>query len=331
MKINKVIDFKKLISEKISQEQIFRFYYPFKFNLNERCLSCFTTEKNPSMIIGTKSQSGDVIFKCFNSNHSGDSINFVMQLFNLDYFEALNKITEDFGLKDVSNTKYESIIKDLPKTKIIKTKLAPEIIVAERPFNKDELSYWNDYYQDIEDLKRERIYVPKKIWINKQSVYVNPLELTFCYYYPDLDKWKIYKPFSPKTKKWFTNVPFSYLEYIDIIDKSKNVLIAKAKKDKLLLQKALNYENIVVTQAEDLACFSSENINILKECKEVYTVFDNDYKGKIASWALTNNFSWKHCNVPDRLLKEGISDFADYGKKHGIEKIYNHFIKKNVI
>ena len=195
MKINKPIDLRKLIFEKVSQEQIFRYYYPYKFTLNQRCLSCFQKENNPSMIIGTKSQSGDIVFKCFNSFQKGDCISFVMQMFNLDYIDSLEKIAEDFGLKESSNIKYEQIIKELPKTTIIKQKKAPNIVVSTRPFNSDELSYWNDYYQDISDLKRENIYVPKKIWINKNPIDLKVSELTFCYYYPENDKWKmVYKP-----------------------------------------------------------------------------------------------------------------------------------------
>lgn len=331
MKINKPIDLRKLIFEKVSQEQIFRYYYPYKFTLNQRCLSCFQKENHPSMIIGTKSQSGDIIFKCFNSKHQGDCISFVMQLHDLDYLDALEKIAQDFGLKDSSNTKYEQIIKELPKTTVIKQKKAPDIVVATRQFNREELSYWNDYYQDIEDLKRENVYVPRKIWINRNLIELKSTELTFCYYYPEIDKWKIYKPLVAKERKWFTNVNFDYIENIENVIHCPKVLISKSKKDKMVLDKALNFTCLITTQAEDITCFNEHSIEVLKTCKEVYTVYDNDLKGKTASWALTTNYGWKHCNVPDRLLKEGISDFADFAKFKGIEKVYNHFVKKNII
>jgi len=331
MKIKKQVDLKDFIFEKVSQEQIFRFYYPYDFKLNHLCLSPFIKERNPSMIIGTKSQSGDIIFKCFNSSHKGDCISFVMQLYNLDYLDTLEKIAEDFGLKENSNTKYEQIIKELPKTTIVKQKKAPDIVVSTRKFNSNELSYWNDYYQDIEDLKIENIYVPKKIWINKNPIDLKVSELTFCYYYPENDKWKLYKPNASKEKKWFTNQAFDYIENIEKVKDCSKVLIAKSKKDKLVLSKALNFTCLITTQAEDITCFKESSIEILKTCKEVYTVYDNDLKGKTASWALTNNFGWKHCNVPDRLLKENISDFADWAKYQGIEKVYNHFVKKSII
>ena len=331
MKINKPIDLRKLIFEKVSQEQIFRYYYPYKFTLNQRCLSCFQKDNNPSMIIGTKSNSGDIVFKCFNSPEKGDCINFVMQMFNLDYLDALLKIAEDFGLKESSNTKYEQIIKELPKTTVIKQKKAPDIVVSTRPFNSNELNYWNDYYQDISDLKRENIYVPKKIWINKNPIDLKVSELTFCYYYPENDKWKLYKPYASKEKKWFTNQAFDYIEDIEKVKNCPKVLISKSKKDKLVLSKALNFSCLVTTQAEDITCFNQNSITILNTCKEVYTVYDNDLKGKTASWALTNNFGWKHCNVPDELLKNGVSDFADWAKITNLKTIEDYFKLKNII
>lgn len=330
MKVKKQVDLKDLIFEKVSQEQIFRFYYPYDFKLNHLCLSAFVKERNPSMIIGTKSQDGDIIFKCFNSHHKGDCIVFVKELFNLDYREALEKIAKDFGILEMDNTRYESIIKQLPISKITKKKTAPDIVVATRSFNNEELSYWNDYYQDEEDLKREHIFAPKKIWINKAPLILKSTELTFCYYYPEIDKWKLYKPFAPKDRKWFTNIFFDYIENIDNIQDCQRVFIAKSKKDKMVLSKAIGTSCMITTQAEDLGCFNERSIECLKN-KEVFTLYDNDTKGKSASWVLTNNFGFKHCNVPDKYLKENITDFADLAKNYSIDYVYNHFKKKNLI
>lgn len=328
MKIRKQVD-RELILSKVSQEQIFRYYYPYKFRLNERCLSCFKEEKNPSMIIGTKSQSGEIIFKCFNSSHGGDCIAFVMQLYNLDYHEALEKIAGDFGI--TNEVKYREVIEKLPPVEVIKPKKAPKIIVATRPFTKQELKYWEEYDQGLEDLKRENIYAPKQIWVNGDKKPVDKSELVFCYYYPEIDKWKIYKPFAKKEFKWYTNVPFDYIENIKNVENCKKVLIAKSKKDKMVLQKALNYDCMITSQAEDLSCFNEESIRILKTCKNVYTVFDNDTKGKSASWTLTNNFEFKHCNVPDKYLAEGITDFADLYRVYGSYRVREQFVKKKII
>lgn len=328
MRIRKQLD-RELIFSKVSQEQIFRYYYPYKFKLNERCLSCFKQENNPSMIIGTRSSSGEIIFKCFNSSHGGDCITFVMQLYNIEYRDALEKIAADFGITD--EVKYKEVIEKLPPAEVIKPKKAPKIIVSTRTFTKQELKYWEEYDQGLEDLKRENIYAPKEIWVNNEKKILIKDEFTFCYYYPEIDRWKIYKPFAKKEFKWFSNVPFDYIENIKNVENCKKVLIAKSKKDKMVLQKALNYDCIITSQAEDMSCFNQESIRILKTCKNVYTVFDNDTKGKSASWALTNNFNFKHCNVPDKYLVEGITDFADLYKVYGSYRVREQFVKKKII
>jgi len=329
MKINKPIDLRKLIFEKVSQEQIFRYYYPYKFTLNQRCLSCFQKENNPSMIIGTKSQSGDIVFKCFNSSEKGDCISFVMQMFNLDYIDSLEKIAEDFGLKESSNIKYEQIIKELPKTTVIKQKKAPDIVVSTRPFNSNELNYWNDYYQDISDLKRENIYVPKKIWINKNPIDLKVSELTFCYYYPENDKWKIYFPFKEKSKKWLSNIPLTTSWGLENINKDKNTLICKSKKDYMVCRKIYSY--VTGVQNESIAAFSEDFVSELKKnSKLIYYGGDSDAPGKAASYLITQQFGFKHINPVDRLLPE-TKDWADWAKITNLKTIEDYFKLKNII
>ena len=329
MKVKKQVDLKDLIFEKVSQEQIFRFYYPYDFKLNHLCLSAFVKERNPSMIIGTKSQDGDIIFKCFNSHHKGDCIVFVKELFGLDYREALEKIAKDFGILEIDNTRYESIIKQLPVSKITKKKTAPDIVVATRNFYSEELSYWNDYYQDIEDLKREHIFVPKKIWINKVPLVLKSTELTFCYYYPEIDKWKLYKPFAPKDRKWMGNVPLQTSWGLENINEGQNTIITKSLKDYMVVKKV--YNHVAGVQNESLAAFSEEfSKNITIGSKKVYYAGDSDIPGKAASYLITENFKWKHLNPPDKYLPE-IKDWADLAKEKGIEYVYNHFKKKDLI
>jgi hypothetical protein len=44
------------------------------------------------------------------------------------------------------------------------------------------LSYWNGYYQDISDLKREQIYSVDKVYLNKQLFPLKETELRFGYF-----------------------------------------------------------------------------------------------------------------------------------------------------
>ena len=73
-----------------------------------------------------------------------------------------------------------------------------------------------------------------------------------------------------------------------------------------------------------------------KGCKIPYCSADNDLKGNAYSWSMTNNYQFKHVNVPYNipdLRKPGsyCSDWADLARDYGIEHVYNHFIIKNII
>lgn len=74
--------------------------YQIKSN-HGKCSCPFHTDKNPSMKIYEKS------FYCFSCNRTGDLIQFVQFLFNLDFVKAMQKINYDFNLnlKEVTDKK----------------------------------------------------------------------------------------------------------------------------------------------------------------------------------------------------------------------------------
>ena len=90
-------------------------------------------------------------------------------------------------------------------------------------------------------------------------------ELIFCYYYPEIQNWKIYRPLADKKKKWFTNVPFDYIEGMNRLNNCDIAFISKSKKDYMVLKKALGLSCIIISQAEDLSCFNEQTIEILKK------------------------------------------------------------------
>ena len=189
--------------------------------------------------------------------------------------------------------------------------------------------------------ERENIFQPKEIWRNKKRIPLGNL-LTFAYIYNDIDKCKIYRPFAAKRTittpinqwKWDSNVPFNYIDNIHSITSSCNMaVLAKSKKDRMVLMKALNTDCIADVQAEDPACLSQESLNILKSIEKRYVISDNDKKGKEFSWWLTKEHQFKHVNVPDKYLTSipKCTDFADLCYYYGIDVVINHFKQKQII
>lgn len=327
------------VLEKISTYDIYRFYHG-NFKLNEVTVNRHRGEKDPSLIIGNK-LSNELTHKDFGDyDWRGDAFHFVMQIHHCDFMTALNIIDRDFNL-GLGGRKVEGkriVTWEQPE---MLTKRPPIIQVLTLPTLTNEgWKYWGDHYQGEEDIRRENIYMPKEIWRNKRRIYLGKL-LTFCYYYPEIDRWKIYRPYAEKKEKqqpihlwkWDTNVPFNYIENLGNIKGCKWAALGKSKKDRMVIMKALETECIANVQAEDAACMTQEALDIYHEVPTRIAITDNDKKGKEFSWWLTKEHGFKHCNVPDKHLTETpkSTDFADLAYNYDLEKVKDHFKNKGII
>jgi hypothetical protein len=199
--------------------------------------------------------------------------------------------------------------------------------VIARKFTNEELEYWNQYHQDIEDLKQNNVYSIKKLYLNRRAVHLKETELRFGYFYDG--HWKIYRPFN-KDFKWFpNNVPISAMDGKDNLDKTKMAFINKSKKDYMVMKKI--YPHSCAVQNEGVACFSEDNIDFLKHNSSSQILsFDSDVPGVKNSKMVTEMFNFDYCNVPRYYLQEGIKDWADLAKKYGMQ-IIEHYLKQKFI
>lgn len=79
------------IKELVSMQDIFE-KYGFKTNRAGKIVCPFHTEKTASL--GVKNN----MWHCFGCGKGGSAIDFVMELFHLDFLDAIKRINEDFGL-----------------------------------------------------------------------------------------------------------------------------------------------------------------------------------------------------------------------------------------
>lgn len=319
------------IMKYITDYDIFRYYMKSRFVLNQPTFSPFRYEQNPSFLIGNKY--GFLYFIDFaDASHKGDCFDFVMQLFNINLNEALLMIDRDFGLGLVSNNnigEYKRIKADYKQPEEESYKVYSIIQASTRKFTKEELSYWNDYYQDIDDLRRNNIHSIDKVYLNKKLFPLKETELRFGYLYDN--KWKIYRPFASKRDKWRpNNVPITTMEGLDNLDSNKPAFINKAKKDMMVMKKVYPYTCAV--QNESVACFSEKNVKFLKEnsSKQILS-FDSDVPGVKNSQQITQIYNFDYCNVPREYLKYGIKDWALLAKEFGIEIIEKYLKEKSII
>lgn len=316
---------------------IYRFYMG-DFPLNKSFVNKYRGESTPSLIIGDK-VTDTLTHKDFGDRSwRGDCFSLVEKIYGCDYPTALGLIDRDMQLGlNAGCPVQKSPVVSWVQPKII-SKPPPLIQVVTRKFNKEELSYWGGCYQGVDDLKREHIYVPKEIYINRKRLPKG--DMAFCYFCPDIEKWKIYRPLAGKREKttpaerwkWLSNIPFDYVEGKWNIAGCETAIVTKSRKDSMVLTKALGISCICNTQAEDPACLSDDSIEFIKMNSErQVSVMDSDKKGKEFSWWLTEEHGFLHCNVPESYKEEGIKDFSDLAMRYSLDVVKQHFIKKRII
>jgi DNA primase len=319
------------ILEKISEYDIYKMYMPHQnWKINVVTYSPFRNEKNPSFIIGYRG--GALRFVDFgDSSKKGGCFNFVMMLFNVSLHDALLMIDRDFdlGIVSGSSTKnYERIVADYVQPTAT-SKREYFIQVKTRKFTNEELAYWNGYYQDIDDLRANNVYSIDTVYLNKQKFPIKDSELRFGYLYEG--HWKIYRPFADKKNKWMpNNVPITMMDGLEDITDCDVAFINKSKKDYMVMKKI--FPCCCAVQNEGMGCFSEENVEYIKENSERQILsFDSDEVGVKNSQLITEKFGFEYCNVPKLYLEEGIKDWADLCKTHGLRTIEKYLTQKEII
>ena len=317
------------ILEKITEYDIFKFYFPGDWKLNHVTLSPFRRENNPSFIIGNRK--GYVSFIDFaDTNLRGDCFQFVKLLHGLSTLDdVLKMIDRDFGLGIASGKcteEYKKITASYKQPEA--SKRTALIQVVTRKFTQEELAYWNQYHQSADDLKANNIYSLKKVFLNKQSFFLNETELRFGYFYDG--HWKIYRPFADKKSKWMpNNVPITAMDGKEDIKNCRIAFINKSKKDYMVIKKVFPCSCAV--QNEGIACFSPENVEYLKANSDIQILsFDSDVTGVQNSQQITKLFNFEYANVPRKYLAEGIKDWADLAKVHGLSTVEECLRKKGL-
>jgi hypothetical protein len=320
------------VLEKISEYDIYKMYMPHQnWKINTVTYSPFRDEKHPSFIIGYVG--GALRFKDFgDSARTGGCFNFVMMLFNLPALrDALLMIDRDFdlGIAHKSSTrKYERIVSNYTQPTST-SKREYFIQVKTRKFTHDELAYWNMYYQDIDDLRANNVYSIDTLFLNKQKFPLKDTDLRFGYLYEG--HWKIYRPYADRKNKWMpNNVPITMMDGLQDIKDCDVAFINKSKKDYMVMKKV--FPCCCAVQNEGLGCFSDENVEYIQENSDRQILsFDSDEAGVKNSQLITEKFGFEYCNVPRLYLGEGIKDWADLARIHGLKTIEKYLTQRELI
>lgn len=322
------------ILKRISEYDIFKYYMGSReWKLNQATLSPFRDEENPSFLIGNKN--GYLSFIDFaDTSKRGDCFAFVRmlhpQLVTMD--DVLKMIDRDFGLGILpghDSKEYQRITAAYKQPEQDQEKHYSVIQVVTRRFTNEELAFWNEFHQDIDDLRANGVYSLEKVYLNRKRFPLPDNELRFGYLYGS--HWKIYRPFGGKKSKWVpNNVPITEMDGREDIINARLAFINKSKKDYMVIKKI--FPTTCAVQNEGVACFSVENVEYLKANSDTQVLsFDSDVAGVSNSQQITKLFDFGYCNVPRKYLEEGIKDWAALARAHGLKVIEDYFKERNII
>lgn len=269
----------------------------------------------------------------------GRAIDFVMQKEHCNYDTALRLIDTRFGLGIRAPLKdWKAKVEAYTQPEIEDEEGRGVFInISTKKFTPGMHGYWNAYHLSEEYLKNKDVFQVKSLYLGSKRYRLPKDEIVIGYWADDIQKYKIYRPMTSrkikkedreKTWRWRSNIPFDYIFGKSSIKDCDKSLVLKSRKDELVL--SLITPCVASVQAENIGCFSTENVEFLnKNSREVYICFGSDSQAKRESNLITRTFNWKHINTPDKYLP--LNDFAEVAKVHGLEVLEKHLKQKKII
>lgn len=300
--------------DKIPSYWVFQHYLNLTEKLtgqNIKIKSVFNpTEKTPSFALYVDKSVMQYKFKDFSTGKNGDKINLVMSLFNLDFFNAVQKIITDYNKCIVKGDVSFTNLKPEEKWKID--------FVKTRSWNKRDAAFWLSFNIGSALLEEYNIkplhhYTMVKEVDNNFETIKFEKPTMYGYFNNNNELIKIYQPYSKKQK--FYNA-LAYLQGLDQLQYEHDYLvICSSLKDALCL-KSFNYKLEVIAPASENSMIKPYLINNLKsKYKKIITLFDNDEAGKKAITKYTDVYGINGFTLP--MCK----DISDAMKEHGFDKV----------
>lgn len=322
---------KDFLLSKYSEETYFEYYIGFPVT-KKLFTSVLRDDKKPTCSF-YRNRQGELIYKDFGNGDHLTFIGLVMKMFDLSYYQALNKIAQDFGLIKTNNIKVQTKIIE-SSNKIIDS--GPTYIqIKAKEFTQDELNWWNKFGINEELLTKYKIYSCEHVFINgRLSISSTSKNYVFGYYFgkdKDRELWKIYMPLR-KTFRFLNNLSAKTLQgYEQLPESGPLLVITKSMKDCASLA-SINIPAIAP---------NSEHLFIPEDClqelknrfKYIIIFYDNDIPGIQGMCKIKKKFpELNYFYIPRYLNVKDFSElYSFYGRSYTINlvKQYLEWLKIN--
>jgi len=307
------------ILEKVSDFNIFKFYYP-ELDLNRNTKSPFHKDNNESLRIFWSSKYNMFMFKDFGgAGLRGDVFVFVSKLTGLNYYETLVRIILDFNLDDYFNV--DSTNKPISNPIIyseeqIKSFVKDSVVlqIKTREWNIVDDKYWNSFGISRETLIKYRVIPISHIFLNDNIIKADELAYAYVEYKDGVARYKIYQPLSKKMK-WLNNMIEGTLSgWSQLSDTGEILILASSLKDGMCVHD-LGFKDMLASQTE-LYIYKPHIMAILKKrFKRIFVFYDYDNAGINASNKMCEMYDLE----PIFTMKKETKDPSDFYRAKGGE------------
>jgi len=315
---------KEKILEKISQEEIFQYYFPEDISMSKSYTNPIRKDDtSPGCIF---KYLGDTLFFvdfAYEYTHM-DCFRFIQELYGLSFKETLVIISKDFGLnihkiESLDEILIESV--NVPRKKISFNKAVTKedyiIKVITQAFSAKDLEYWEQFGITLGTLQHFNVKPCQEVWINN-FLYHTYKDSDPVYRYREKDKFKIYRPLADKKYKWRTNMAGGLLEgWEQLPEKGDILFVTKSRKDVMTLFE-LGY-SAISTRSESAIVSENAAELLSNRFNRIYSWFDNDKAGIKFSKKQCEKYNWKYMSLYDGFPK----DPSDFVKKYSLKELFN--------
>lgn len=307
---------KEYILSLVSQESIFNYYLGIEVTGKKLVVSPFRGDNRPTCAF-YKSSTGNIYFHDFATNDNISCFEAVMRLYNLSYFNALNKIASDFKLVDsssipINRIQFQSDLKET-ESSIIQCQI--------KDYTEKELLWWKSFGISQKLLKKFHVFSIQYVFLNGELKFGSSDKNPIYGYYFGKDKngkeqWKLYFPMRDQFR-FLGNLRKKVLQGYKQLPKEGDLLvITKSMKD-VVSMRGFGI-NAVAPNSETLFITDKQLEEFKSRFKHILVLYDNDRPGKHNLWKIRKDHpELNYFCMPKALEK----DFTDTIAKYGVEKM----------
>ena len=304
------------IEAKLGCLNLWEFYLGEPIKLYKKIISPVRSESDSLSAGFFGLPDGTVLLKDFKTGKIWNIWSFIKYKYSCDLNTALLRVLSDFKVSQYHFTEKVSVMASNEVLEGFKKRAGYcQIRVKRKRFSQKELNFWQEYHISKETLEFFNISALQTYWIIKDKDYLEynrkPDELMFLISFGNA-RYKIYRPFSGKNKKWFTNVGQDVLQGMDQLEWVGETLILTKGIKELCILRELGLQTVAL-QGE--TSYPSEDIikGLQRRFTNVYSLMDQDSIGLTAGLY----FQKKYNILPIGFT--GHKDLADYCKNEGLE------------